>query len=62
MAKICGQKNNILSNRPKTKNFPSPSRLFLMLYGWGFAPGFITSPTLSNGGGVETVGQKEKNF
>ena len=47
-AKICGQKNNFLSNRPKTTN-SLPSPLFSMLYGWGFAPAFLTSPKLSNG-------------
>ena len=33
-----------------------------MLYGWGFAPAFLTSPTLSNGEEEETLEQKKKNF
>ena len=33
-----------------------------MLHGWVLASAFLISPTLSNGGGEETLGQKKKNF
>ena len=32
-----------------------------MLYRWGLTTAFLTSPTLSNGAGEETLGQKKKN-
>ena len=50
MAKVYGQKNNLLPNRSKAaSSLPHP--LFSMLYGWGLAPAFLASSTLSNGGG-----------
>ena len=51
--KICGQKDILSSNRWKTNSCP-PSLLFSMLYSWGFAPAFLTSPTVSYGRGEET--------
>ena len=62
MAKVYGQKNNLLPNRSKAaSSLPHP--LFSMLYGWGLAPAFLASSTLSNGGGGEvTLGQKKKNL
>ena len=45
-----------------TNSLPSSVLNIVYGWGWGFAPTFLTSPTVSNGGGEETLRKKKRNF
>lgn len=47
--KVFGENNNLFQNKEKTTNSVAVL-LFSIVYGWRFAPEFLTSATLSTGG------------
>ena len=47
--KVFGENNSLFQNKQKVTNSVAVP-LFSILYGWRFAPEFLTSATLSTGG------------